>query len=102
MSVFAVSKVRLDDESHIADVLWGVVDTKSNQWVSAEMEASVAEVVKAIRNGDQVFALFATPHGHVPGQQFVVINHDNGQETIALEGTPAPQRGISDMAKLDP
>jgi hypothetical protein len=57
MSVFAVSKVRIDSDGDVTHVLWGVVDTKSNHWATSEMTAPVSEVVAAIRNGDLVAAL---------------------------------------------
>jgi hypothetical protein len=57
MSVFAVSKVRIDSDGDVTHVLWGVVDTKSNHWATPEMTAPVSEVVAAIRNGDLVAAL---------------------------------------------
>jgi hypothetical protein len=101
MSVFAVAKVRLDSEEHVTHVVWGVVDTKSNRWVSPEVVAPVAEVLDAIHNGDQVVALFATTHGHVPGQAFVAIDHENGKEGIALDGASIPGREIQDIARLE-
>jgi hypothetical protein len=99
-SVFAVTKVRLDSAGRITHVLWGLVDTKSNRWVSPEVEAPVAEVVDAIHNGDQVFALFATTHGHIPGQAFVAVDHPNGQEGIELDGAATPGHEIHDIATL--
>ena len=100
MSVFAVSKVRLDSQGCVSDVLWGVVDTKSNHWVSLEHAAPVKAVLDAIHNGDQVVALFPTVDGHVPGGQFVAVGHDNGHETIALAGAPTFERELPDMDRL--
>ena len=102
MSVFAVSKVRLDKDGRVIAVLWGRVDTDKNQWATAEVEAPVREVVEAIHAGDQVFALFPSEHGHVPDRQFRVVEYDSGWETIALlEGPPTYEREVHDMEKLD-
>jgi hypothetical protein len=102
MSVFAVSKVRIDSDGDVTDVLWGVVDTKSNHWVTPEVIAPVSEVVAALRNGDLVAALFPSPLGHVPGRFFVVVDDDTGTGTLAFDGPPKTERGVFDMDKLDP
>ncbi len=101
MSVFAVSKVRIDGDGNVTHVMWGVVDTKSNHWVTPEVVAPVSEVVAAIRNGDPVAALFASPYGHVPGRFFVVADEDAGAQTIAFDGPPENERGIYDMDQLE-
>ena len=102
MSVFAVSKVRIDSDGNVTHVMWGVVDTKSNHWVTPEVIAPVSEVVAAIRNGDLVAALFPSPYGHVPGRFFVVADDDAGAQTIAFDGLPVNERGVFEMDKLDP
>ena len=102
MSVFAVSKVRTDSGGYVTDVFWGVVDTKSNRWVSPEVAAPVEEVLDAIDNGDQVVALFSATHGHMPGRQFVVIRNAGERPSIALEGPSTPAREIQDMDRLGP
>jgi hypothetical protein len=100
MSVFAVSKVRLDAAGWVAEVMWGVVDTKSNRWVSAEQRAPVGDVAGAIRNGDRVVALFPTPRGHVPGPVFAIVERDTGQQAIALESPGIAGRRVEDMTWL--
>ena len=102
MSVFAVSKVRTDGAGYVTDVFWGVVDTKSNRWVSPEVAAPAAEVLAAIHNGDQVVALFPAADGHKPERQFVVKQHGGGRESLALDGRPTPEREIQDMDQLGP
>ena len=102
MNVFAVSKVRLDQDGRVIAVFWGRVNTDTNQWATAEVVAPVREVVEAIRTGDQVFALFPSEHGHVPDRQFMVVEYDNGWATIALEGPPTYEREVHDMERLDP
>lgn len=101
MNVFAVSKVRLDKDGRATAVFWGRVDTAKNQWATAEVVAPVREVVEAIHAGDQVFALFPSEHGHVPDRQFMVVDYDNGWETIALMGPSTHEREIHDMERLD-
>ena len=100
MSVFAVSRVRLDPQGAVTDVLWGVVDTKSNHWVSPEVEAPVDQVLDAIRKADQVVALFPHADGHLPGRPFVAVTDANGREAIALEGPSEPGRELGDMDQL--
>lgn len=102
MSVFAVSRVRLDLAGNVTDVMWGVVDTKSNHWVSPEVEAPVAEVLDAIQKGDYVVALFPTAHGHMPERQFVSVEIGDGTKAISLDGPARPGREIQDMDRLQP
>ena len=100
MSVHAVSKVRLDPDGRVIAVYWGRVDTRSNSWESAEVVAPVREGVAAIHAGDPVFALFPSQHGHLPDRRFIVVDYDNGWETIALDGPPTFEREVHDMERL--
>ncbi len=100
MRVFAVSKVGLDKDGRVTSVFWGRVDTRTNQWATPEVVAPVADVVDAIHSGDEVFALFPTTHGHLPDRRFVVVDYDNGWETVALDGPPTHEREIHDMERL--
>ena len=100
-TVYAVSKVRLDGDGRVRAVLWGQVDTVRNDWTAGEAVALVEDVVEAIHNGDAVFALFPSTHGHLPERRFVVVEYDNGWETIALEGSPTHEREVHDMDRLD-
>jgi hypothetical protein len=100
--VYAVSKVRLDHDGRVMAVLWGQVDTGKNDWKNGEAIASVQDVVDAIHKGAAVFALFPSEHGHLPERRFVVVEYDNGWETIALEGDPTYEREVHDMDRLDP
>ena len=101
MSVFAVSKVRLDADGRVTDVLWGVIDRKSNHWVSPAALAPVAEVVEAIRNGDHVLALFPTNSGRLVEREFEVVEFDDGSETIKLDASHASAPEIRDMVRLE-
>jgi hypothetical protein len=101
MSVYAVSKVRLDPDGRVVAVYWGRVDTRVNMWASPEIVAPVRDVVNAIHAGDHVFALFPSEHGHLPDRRFMVVDYDNGWETIALDGLPTFEREIHDMQRLD-
>ena len=100
MKTFAVTKVRLDADGRVTDVLWGAVDTVANAWVSAERVAPVSDVVRAIHAGAQVFALFPSTHGHLPDRRFRVVDYDSGWETISLDGPPTFEREVHDMERL--
>ena len=101
MSVFAVSQVGLDKDGRVTTVFWGRVNTKTNEWASPEVVAPVADVVAAIHSGDDVFALFPTTHGHLPDRRFIVVDYDNGWETISLDGPSTHEREIHDMQRLE-
>jgi len=102
MTVFAVSKVRLDKDGRVIAVLWGRVDTQTNDWAEPERVATVDAVVAALHAGDQVFALFPSTHGHLPERRFRVVDYDNGWESISLDGPPTHEREIHDMDRLGP
>lgn len=101
MTVHAVSKVGLDRDGRVVTVLWGPVDTRSNEWEAPERVAPVAEVVAAIRAGDPVYALFRSSHGHLPDRRFIVVDYDNGWHTIALDGPVTHEREVHDMDRLE-
>lgn len=98
--VFAVSKVGLDPDGRITHVQWGQVDTAANLWVGDEAVAPVADAVAALRAGDQVFALFATTDGHLPGRQFTSVDYEDGRQTIVLQGAPKAGHEVHDMDRL--
>jgi hypothetical protein len=100
MKVFAVSKVRLDADGRITHVQWGEVDTQRNEWSHGETVAPVADAVRALHDGHEVFALFPSTHGHLPERRFRVVDYDNGWETISLDGTPTLEREVHDMERL--
>jgi len=95
VTFYAVSQVRLDDHRRVSEVVWGQVDTSSNRWTTDERRAPVADVVDSIHNGDLVFALFRGVDGHAPQRRFAAIEHDDGEESIVLEG------GIGSIHDLD-
>jgi hypothetical protein len=98
---FAVSRVELDPDGRVVAVQWGPVDTVANAWAGDEVVAPVAAVVQALRLGDAVFALFPSAHGHVPERRFVVVDYDDGRQTIVLDGPSTHEREIHDMDRLD-
>lgn len=100
MSVFAISKVRLDGAGDVSEVTWGVVDIKSNSWVSPEVKASAAEVLEAIHKGDHVAALFPGEGGYKPEGQFVAVSDGEAGERLVLEGPEHTPLRISDMDRL--
>ena len=98
VTFYAVSQVRLDDRHRVSEVVWGQIDTVGNRWATDESRAPVADVVAAIHNGDPVFALFRRRDGHAPQRRFVAVEHDDGEETIVLEGAPG---SLPDLASMD-
>ena len=86
VTFYAVSRVRLDGRQRISEVTWGQIDPANNRWATDERRAGVADVVDAIHNGDPVFALFRGDDGHAPQGRFIVVEHVDGQESIAFEG----------------
>lgn len=99
-AVYAVSKVGLDPDGRVMHVQWGRVDTTRNRWIGDEMVSPVAQAVAALQAGDQVFALFASADGHMPGQQFTFVDYDDGRQTIVLQGAPIDAHEIHDMDRL--
>ena len=87
MKVHAVAKVRLDDDGRVTGV----------EWHTEPQVADVSEVVTALEHGDDVFALFPTPHGMMPMRRFRVVEYDNGWKTVNLEGPPTHEHEIHDM-----
>jgi hypothetical protein len=97
---FAVSHVRLDAAGHVSAVRWNEVDAKSDHDVSAPVVAAVADVVDALHDGAQVAAVFAGANPALPERLFVVLEHDDGSESIALDATASPGRNLADIVKL--
>ena len=98
---YAVSQVRLDDRQRVSEVVWGQVDTVSNRWVTDETRAPVADVVGVIYNGDPVFALFRGKDGHAPQRRFVVVEHDDGEASVVLEGAAGSSRDLVAMDRIE-
>lgn len=99
--VYAVSKVRLDDDGRVTHVYWGEVDTRQNDWAAPEKVSPVIDAVRAIHDGHQVYALFPSEHGHLPERRFRVVDYDNGFETISMDGVPTFEREVHDMERLE-
>ena len=99
--VYAISKVRLDEDGRVTHVYWGEVDTAKNDWADVEQVSPVIDAVHAIRAGDEVFALFPSEHGHLPERRFRVVAYDNGFETISMDGAPTFEREVHDMERLE-
>lgn len=101
---FDVSKVRIDSDGHVTDVLWREINAGSDRDAYQPVLATAAEVVDAIHDGAHVSAVFSTKDGlpvSLPDRAFVVVLHENGRECIALDGGPVPDRNISDLTHLD-
>jgi len=97
---FEVSKVRIGADGHVSDVLWGEVEAGPDRVVGARVLATAAEVVDALHDGAQVVALFAAEK-RLPERPFMVVQHADGRECIAFDGTPSPGRNIADLDRLD-
>jgi hypothetical protein len=97
--VFAVTQVRLDSVGHIRDLWWAEVNAKTNVEVGASASATVAEAVAAIHAGDVVVARFPTDKHLLPGRRFVLLEHGDGIETIALEGLASTGSELADLAR---
>ena len=100
MSAFAVSRIELDVDGRVTKVVWGVIDRKSMRWVSAEALAPVADVVEAIHKGDQVLAVLPGRDSGLPEREFVVVEFDDGTETIELDEATGPAPRIHDMDRI--
>jgi hypothetical protein len=98
---FAVSAVRLDTDGHVVDVLWAEVNEKSNLGVSAPVRGLASEVITAIHAGQHVLAVFPKASAPRPDRAFVVREHADGSETLALEGEDAPDRELGDLRVLE-
>jgi len=98
--VFAVTGLRLDGQGQVAEVLWAEVDEKSDLAVGGAVRAPASEVLTAIHAGQQVLAVFPKRHGDRPDRAFVVREHANGRETLALEGPPAADRELGDLTAI--
>jgi hypothetical protein len=103
--LFEVSKVRIGPDGHVSDVLWGELDGGSDQHVGVRVVVSAAEVVDAIHDGAQVAAVFTSTNAggpkHLLMRTFVVVEHNDGRESITFEGPPSPGRELIDMVSLD-
>jgi hypothetical protein len=98
--VFAVSKLRLDSNGAVAEVLWAEANAKSNLGVGAPVRAPVSEVVDAIHAGHEVIALFEATQATEPERPFVIVDHSDGHETIIFDGPDVPGRGLQNIAML--
>ena len=99
-AVYAVSRVRLDPDGRVTHMQWGRVDTTTNLWMGTELVVPVAEAGAALQAGDQVFALFTSPEGYLPGRQFTTVDYDEGRQTVVLHGDPKVGHEIRDMDRL--
>ena len=102
---FEVSSLRLDADGFVSQVLWGEVDPASSLDVGARVLATCAEVMDAIHDGASVTAAFPASGtaglGQLPERLFVVAEHGDGRELLALEGADSPGRNLADIASLD-
>jgi len=98
---FEISKIRLGGDGHVRAVLWCEVLTRSDHLAGAPVVVPVADVVDAIHDGARVAAQFSRSVAPSPERRFVVVQHADGHETIALDGLPLPGRDLIDMVRLN-
>lgn len=98
---FAVSKIRVGADGHVSDVLWSELNAASDRDVGARVVVPVADVVDAIHDGAKVAAVFPASGAPLPDRLFVVFEHDDGTESIALDDPPSPGRNLDDIVSLD-
>lgn len=102
---FEVSKVRLDASGRVVEVVWGEAPIGSDVSPRAWVLAPVAEVVDALHDGARVAAVFGTsmagPASRRPERPFVVIEHADGGEGIALDEATSPGRELRDLVGID-
>ena len=97
---FKVSKVRINADDHVSEVLRGEVDGGSDRVVGTCVVATAAEVVDAIHDGAQGAAVSAS-NDPLPERGFVVVQHPDGRECIALDGAQSVGRNVTDRDALD-
>lgn len=102
---FEVSSLRLDAAGFVSQVLWSEVDSASNLNVGAGVLATCAEVIDAIHDGASVTAAFPASGtarlGQLPERLFVVVEHEDGRERLALGGDDSLGRHLADITSLD-
>ena len=98
---YAVSQVRLDDRQQVSEVVWSQIDLVSKRPMTDETRAPVADVVGVISNGDPVFAVFRGLDDHVPRQRFIVVELDDGNLSIVLEGVAGSAPGLAAMSRIE-
>jgi hypothetical protein len=98
---FEVSRVAVGPDGTISRVLWSEVGAKSDADVGARVLASVSEVLDAIHAGARVAAVFEGRDEPLPERIFVVVEHEDGHESLAFEDGPSPGREMSDILALD-
>jgi len=98
MAVYAVTEVKFDaGNQRVLQVKMGPVIVKDKEWMSAPMIVDVAEVVKAIKLGDDVFTMFQRRGHPVPGPKLKVTTHSNGREGVMIDGPETPLMTLKDL-----
>lgn len=98
---FEVSKVAIGPDGAISRVLWSEVGAKSDADVGARFVVAASDVVDAIHAGARVAAVFESRDEPLPERNFVVIEHDDGHESLAFEDGPSTGRELSDIVALE-
>ena len=99
--VFEVSRLRFAADGRISAVGWIEVDPKTDRSEAARAEAPLADVLDALHDGADVVAVFPGAPGHRTSRRFVAVEHEDGSESIRLEGADSPGRKLRDLPSFD-
>src|SRR5690606_1116849 len=99
MSLYAIDAVRMNPANgRVMKVRWGKLDYSGMHWELEPKEDDVAEVVRTIRNGEEVRAAFPVGGFTVIGPKLEVSHTNMGEEDIEVEdAAERPGRTLSDM-----
>jgi hypothetical protein len=102
MDTFAIDGVRIDPATErITHARWGLVDPKTNEWLSERKIVEVAKVVEALHAGNTVWSLFALGGRPCLGPQIKAVAHTNGQDGIDTGGPEGHvEKCIDDLPRV--
>jgi hypothetical protein len=83
MTTFAIDGVRINPATdRVTHVRWALVDPKTRDWLSPTAVVEVAEVVRAIHSGDDVWSLFTLGGIRFLGPKIQAVAHTDGHDGI--------------------
>ncbi len=101
MAVLAVTEIKIDKTlGRVVQAKMGPVIRKGNEWMAAPAPVEVAEVVRAIKAGEDVFAIFLVKGQPVPGPKLRVQNLADGQEGIEIDGPEIAGMTLMDLPRF--
>lgn len=97
--VYGITAVRLHD-SHVAEVMMGMIDPGLEYWDLRPAPTRLVEVVDRLVEGDTIVTLFPTESGRLQlGPQVQVDVLSNGAETLA-SAEERPGRRLTDLPRF--